>query len=94
MKINKKSLEFANCLIGNISLPIPFYMPVKKKKLSPLGDHVYKLQTNPKDEKLIFYLLTVKTGYPGWGSSLLFGKESTEGRHPTSIPEQGGKPRN
>eukprot|EP00957_Ditylum_brightwellii_P003131 238496-Ditylum_brightwellii.AAC.1 len=49
MKINKKA-----------PLPIPFYIPDKKGKMSPLDYQILKLQTNPKDKKLAVYLLTAK----------------------------------
>eukprot|EP00957_Ditylum_brightwellii_P172687 13146055-Ditylum_brightwellii.AAC.1 len=60
MKIDVKSLEFTNHLVGNRSLPIPFYVLVSKKKLSPLDYHTYKLRTNLKDKKSAVYSLTVK----------------------------------
>eukprot|EP00957_Ditylum_brightwellii_P072000 5472626-Ditylum_brightwellii.AAC.1 len=60
MKINAKSLEFANRLVGNRPPPILFYMPDSNKKLSPLGYQTYKIRTIPKDEKLTVYSLTVK----------------------------------
>eukprot|EP00957_Ditylum_brightwellii_P013473 1016827-Ditylum_brightwellii.AAC.1 len=60
MKINHKSLEFANQNIGNKPLPIPFYVPDNEKKLSPLDYQTYKLQTNPKDKKSALYNLVVK----------------------------------
>eukprot|EP00957_Ditylum_brightwellii_P077002 5852311-Ditylum_brightwellii.AAC.1 len=60
MKINQKILEFATCLVGNRTPPLPFYMPDKKEKLSPLDYQTYKLQTNPKDKKSAVYLLIVK----------------------------------
>eukprot|EP00957_Ditylum_brightwellii_P018777 1411440-Ditylum_brightwellii.AAC.1 len=60
MKIDPKNLKFANRNIGNKPLPIPFYVPDKKKKLSPLDYQTYKLQTNPKDEKSVVYNLVVK----------------------------------
>eukprot|EP00957_Ditylum_brightwellii_P010584 801496-Ditylum_brightwellii.AAC.1 len=46
MKIDNKSLEFANQNMGNKPLPILFY--------------TYKLRTNPKDEKSAVYNLVVK----------------------------------
>eukprot|EP00957_Ditylum_brightwellii_P097624 7434593-Ditylum_brightwellii.AAC.1 len=60
MKINARSLKFANFLAGNRAPPILFYMPEKKKKLSPLDYQVYKLWNNPKDKKLDVYSLMVK----------------------------------
>eukprot|EP00957_Ditylum_brightwellii_P073775 5606348-Ditylum_brightwellii.AAC.1 len=60
MKINAKSLEFANQNIGNKHPPIPFYVPDNEKKLSPLDYQTYKLRINPKDEKLVVYNLVVK----------------------------------
>eukprot|EP00957_Ditylum_brightwellii_P127609 9731609-Ditylum_brightwellii.AAC.1 len=60
MKINAKSLEFANHLVGNRPLPIPFYVPDSNKRLSPLDYQTYNLRTNPKDEKLALYSLIVK----------------------------------
>eukprot|EP00957_Ditylum_brightwellii_P145468 11076353-Ditylum_brightwellii.AAC.1 len=60
MKIYSKSLEFVNQNIGNKPPPIPFYVPDSDKKLSPLDYKTYKLQTNPKDKKLVVYNLVVK----------------------------------
>eukprot|EP00957_Ditylum_brightwellii_P084815 6449402-Ditylum_brightwellii.AAC.1 len=60
MKINTRSLAVANCLVGNKSPPILFFAPECEKKLSPLDDQTYKLQTNTKDDKLTVYLLMVK----------------------------------
>eukprot|EP00957_Ditylum_brightwellii_P095042 7238108-Ditylum_brightwellii.AAC.1 len=60
MKINHKSLEFANQNIGNKYLPIPFYVLDNEKQLSPLDYQTYKLRTNPKDEKSTVYNLVVK----------------------------------
>eukprot|EP00957_Ditylum_brightwellii_P098667 7516303-Ditylum_brightwellii.AAC.1 len=60
MKINAKSLEFANCLVGNRHPPILFYVPDSEKKLNPLDYQTYKLRTNLKDKKLAVYLLAVK----------------------------------
>eukprot|EP00957_Ditylum_brightwellii_P123413 9409532-Ditylum_brightwellii.AAC.1 len=60
MKIDHKSLEFANCNFGNKPPPIPFYMPDNKKKLSPSDNQTYKLRTNPKDEESTVYNLVVK----------------------------------
>eukprot|EP00957_Ditylum_brightwellii_P021293 1605964-Ditylum_brightwellii.AAC.1 len=60
MKINHKSLEFANQNIGNKPLPTPFYVPDNEKKLSPLDYQTYKLWTNPKDKKSAVYNLVVK----------------------------------
>eukprot|EP00957_Ditylum_brightwellii_P195556 14901098-Ditylum_brightwellii.AAC.1 len=60
MMINHKSLKFANHNQGNKPLPIPFYVPDNKKKLSPSDYQTYKLRTNPKDEKLAVYNLVVK----------------------------------
>eukprot|EP00957_Ditylum_brightwellii_P177543 13523340-Ditylum_brightwellii.AAC.1 len=60
MKINNKSLEFANQNIGNMSSPILFYMSDSEKKLNPLDYQTYKLRTNPKDKKSAVYNLVVK----------------------------------
>eukprot|EP00957_Ditylum_brightwellii_P144795 11028660-Ditylum_brightwellii.AAC.1 len=60
MKISLKSLEFANCSVGNRPLPILFYILWKMEKLSPSNYQVYKLRTNPKDEKLTMHSLMVK----------------------------------
>eukprot|EP00957_Ditylum_brightwellii_P187160 14254848-Ditylum_brightwellii.AAC.1 len=60
MKIDHKSLEFANQNFGNKPLPTPFYMPDNKKKLSPSDYQTYKLQTNLKDKKSAVYNLMVK----------------------------------
>eukprot|EP00957_Ditylum_brightwellii_P188125 14321981-Ditylum_brightwellii.AAC.1 len=60
MKIDNKSLEFANQNIRNKPPPIPFYVPDSEKKLSPLDCQKYKLRTNPKDKKLAVYNLVVK----------------------------------
>eukprot|EP00957_Ditylum_brightwellii_P136626 10419308-Ditylum_brightwellii.AAC.1 len=60
MKLNTKSLEFANHLVGNRPPPILFFTPGSEKKLSPLDYQIYKLQTNPKDKKLTVYWLMVK----------------------------------
>eukprot|EP00957_Ditylum_brightwellii_P074940 5695200-Ditylum_brightwellii.AAC.1 len=60
MKINHKSLEFANHNQGNKPLPILFYMPDNNKKLSTLDYQTYKLRTNPIDEKSAVYNLVVK----------------------------------
>eukprot|EP00957_Ditylum_brightwellii_P143308 10918043-Ditylum_brightwellii.AAC.1 len=59
MKISNKSLKFANCNKGNKPLPIPFYVPDNAKKLSPSTYQMYKLRTNPKDEKSVVYNLVV-----------------------------------
>eukprot|EP00957_Ditylum_brightwellii_P154474 11755990-Ditylum_brightwellii.AAC.1 len=60
MKINAKSLEFANQNIGNMPPPISFYVLDSEKKLSPLDYQTYNLRTNPNDEKLAVYNLVVK----------------------------------
>eukprot|EP00957_Ditylum_brightwellii_P202418 15330068-Ditylum_brightwellii.AAC.1 len=60
MKIDAKSLKFVNHLVGNRPPPILLYMPDSEKKLSPLDYQTYKLQTNPKDNKLAVYSLMVK----------------------------------
>eukprot|EP00957_Ditylum_brightwellii_P077418 5882087-Ditylum_brightwellii.AAC.1 len=60
MKISKKSLKFANCNQGNKPPPIPFYMADDAKKLTPPDYQMYKLCTNPKDEKSALYNLVVK----------------------------------
>eukprot|EP00957_Ditylum_brightwellii_P133932 10212890-Ditylum_brightwellii.AAC.1 len=59
MKIDAKSFEFANLLVGNRPPPIPFCIPVSDKKLSPSDYQTYKLRTSPKDKKLAVYSLTV-----------------------------------
>eukprot|EP00957_Ditylum_brightwellii_P088847 6765523-Ditylum_brightwellii.AAC.1 len=45
MKINVRSLEFLNCLIGNRVPPILFCVPGKKEKLSPSDYQYYKVGT-------------------------------------------------
>eukprot|EP00957_Ditylum_brightwellii_P114066 8696915-Ditylum_brightwellii.AAC.1 len=60
MKIDAKSLEFANHSVGNKPLPIPFFVPDSDKKLRPLDYQTYKLRTNLKDEKSAMYNLVVK----------------------------------
>eukprot|EP00957_Ditylum_brightwellii_P211591 15366348-Ditylum_brightwellii.AAC.2 len=60
MKINAKSLKFANSLVGNRPPPILFYVLDSNKKLSPSNYQTYKLRTNPKDKKFAVYSLTVK----------------------------------
>eukprot|EP00957_Ditylum_brightwellii_P116731 8903572-Ditylum_brightwellii.AAC.1 len=60
MKIDHKSLEFANQNLENKHPPIPFYVPDNEKKLIPLDYLTYKLQTNPKDKKSAVYNLVVK----------------------------------
>eukprot|EP00957_Ditylum_brightwellii_P168151 12800343-Ditylum_brightwellii.AAC.1 len=60
MKIDAKSLEFANQNLGNKPLPIPFYMLDSEKKLSPSDYQTYNLRSNPKDKKLVVYNLVVK----------------------------------
>eukprot|EP00957_Ditylum_brightwellii_P048594 3687545-Ditylum_brightwellii.AAC.1 len=60
MKINNKSLEFANQNLGNKPLPIRSYVPDSEKKLSPSNYQTYKLRTNLKDETLAVYNLVVK----------------------------------
>eukprot|EP00957_Ditylum_brightwellii_P067340 5110952-Ditylum_brightwellii.AAC.1 len=60
MKIDHKSLKFANRNQGNKPLPILFYVPDNKKKLSPSDYQTYKLRTNPKDEQSVVYNLVVK----------------------------------
>eukprot|EP00957_Ditylum_brightwellii_P065048 4934182-Ditylum_brightwellii.AAC.1 len=60
MKIDAKSIEFANHSVGNRPPPILFHVLKSDKKLSPLDYQTYKLGTNPKDKKLAVYLLTVK----------------------------------
>eukprot|EP00957_Ditylum_brightwellii_P097766 7445373-Ditylum_brightwellii.AAC.2 len=60
MKIDHKSLKFANQYVGNKPPPIPFYVPDNKKKLSPLDYQTYKLWANPKDKKFVVYNLVVK----------------------------------
>eukprot|EP00957_Ditylum_brightwellii_P050911 3861693-Ditylum_brightwellii.AAC.1 len=60
MKINAKSLEFANHLVRNLPPPILFYVPDSEKKLSPLNYQTYKLRSNLEEEKLAVYSLTIK----------------------------------
>eukprot|EP00957_Ditylum_brightwellii_P127286 9705398-Ditylum_brightwellii.AAC.1 len=60
MKINAKSLEFANHSVGNKPPPIPFYVLDTDKKLSSLDYQTYKLRINPKDKKSAIYNLVVK----------------------------------
>eukprot|EP00957_Ditylum_brightwellii_P021343 1609877-Ditylum_brightwellii.AAC.1 len=60
MKIITRSLKFLNSLARNRVPPILFYISEKKEKLNPLDYQVYKLQTNPKDKKLVVYSLTLK----------------------------------
>eukprot|EP00957_Ditylum_brightwellii_P009927 748857-Ditylum_brightwellii.AAC.1 len=60
MKIDTKSLEFANHSVGNMPPPFPFYVSDSDKKLSPLDYQTYKLRTNAKEEKLAVYSLVVK----------------------------------
>eukprot|EP00957_Ditylum_brightwellii_P127498 9722764-Ditylum_brightwellii.AAC.1 len=60
MKIGARSIEFVNGLDRNRPPPILFYMSEKKEKLTPSDYHVYKLQINLKDKKLVMYLLTIK----------------------------------
>eukprot|EP00957_Ditylum_brightwellii_P171540 13060006-Ditylum_brightwellii.AAC.1 len=96
MKINHKSLEFANCNQGNKPPPIPFYVPDKEKKLSPMDYQTYKLQTNQKDEKSTMFNLVVKYYKVGTteGVATVYGyhyKESTEGRCLTGLQEQRSK---
>eukprot|EP00957_Ditylum_brightwellii_P063166 4794750-Ditylum_brightwellii.AAC.1 len=47
MKINAKSLEFANRLVGNKPPPIMFYLLDSDKKLNPSDYQAYKLRNNP-----------------------------------------------
>eukprot|EP00957_Ditylum_brightwellii_P053166 4031331-Ditylum_brightwellii.AAC.1 len=60
MKINNKSLKFANQNIGNKPPPIHFYVLNSEKKLNPLDYQTYKLRTNPKDKKSVVHNLVVK----------------------------------
>eukprot|EP00957_Ditylum_brightwellii_P121683 9280004-Ditylum_brightwellii.AAC.1 len=60
MKIDAKSLEFANHLVGNRPPPFLFYVPDSNKKLRPSGYQTYKVRTNPKDKKSAVYSLTAK----------------------------------
>eukprot|EP00957_Ditylum_brightwellii_P155182 11813220-Ditylum_brightwellii.AAC.2 len=60
MKIDTKSLEFANCFARNKPPPIPFYMLDSDKKLSTLDYQTYKLRTNPNDKKSFVCNLVVK----------------------------------
>eukprot|EP00957_Ditylum_brightwellii_P194171 14787202-Ditylum_brightwellii.AAC.1 len=60
MKIDTKSLEFANRSNGNKPPPILFYVWDSDKKLNPLDYQTYKLRTNLKDKKMAVYNLVVK----------------------------------
>eukprot|EP00957_Ditylum_brightwellii_P133459 10174925-Ditylum_brightwellii.AAC.1 len=60
MKIDYKSLKFANQNVRNKPPCIPFYVPDNKKKLSPSDYQIYKLRTNLKDKKSTVYNLVVK----------------------------------
>eukprot|EP00957_Ditylum_brightwellii_P114508 8731572-Ditylum_brightwellii.AAC.1 len=60
MKIDTKSLEFANHSIRNKPLLIPFYVLDSDNKLNPLDYQIYKLRTNWKDRKSAIYNLVVK----------------------------------
>eukprot|EP00957_Ditylum_brightwellii_P051452 3900813-Ditylum_brightwellii.AAC.1 len=60
MKIDHKSLKFANCNFKNKPLPFLFYVLDNKKKLSHLEYQAYKLRTNPNDKKSAVYNLVVK----------------------------------
>eukprot|EP00957_Ditylum_brightwellii_P164313 12509172-Ditylum_brightwellii.AAC.1 len=60
MKISNKSLEFANRNQGSKPLPIPVYVAHDAKKLSLSDYQMYKLHTNPNDEKSLVYNLVVK----------------------------------
>eukprot|EP00957_Ditylum_brightwellii_P121919 9297309-Ditylum_brightwellii.AAC.1 len=60
MKIDHKSLKYANRNQGNKPLPILFYVRDNKKKLSLLDYQIQKLRTNPKDEKSAVYSIVVK----------------------------------
>eukprot|EP00957_Ditylum_brightwellii_P055424 4200042-Ditylum_brightwellii.AAC.1 len=60
MKIDHRSLEFANQNVGNKPPPIPFYVPDNEKKLSPSDYQTYKLWTNRKVKKSVVYNLVVK----------------------------------
>eukprot|EP00957_Ditylum_brightwellii_P111051 8468616-Ditylum_brightwellii.AAC.1 len=60
MKINAKSLEFANCLVGNKPPLILFYVSDSDKKLSPSEYQTYKLRANVKYKKLAVRSLMVK----------------------------------
>eukprot|EP00957_Ditylum_brightwellii_P173112 13179203-Ditylum_brightwellii.AAC.1 len=67
MKIDTKSLEFANYSVGNKPLPISFYLPDCDKKLSPSDYQIYKPRTNLKDKKSAICNLVVnyyKVGTP------------------------------
>eukprot|EP00957_Ditylum_brightwellii_P091077 6933972-Ditylum_brightwellii.AAC.1 len=60
MKIDHKSLKFANRNFKNKHLPILFYVPDNKKKLSPSDYQTYKLRIIPKDKKPTVYNMVVK----------------------------------
>eukprot|EP00957_Ditylum_brightwellii_P199326 15193670-Ditylum_brightwellii.AAC.1 len=60
MKIDNKSLKFANQNLRNKPPPIPFYVPDSDKKLSPLDYQTYKLRTHLKNKKSVVYNLVVK----------------------------------
>eukprot|EP00957_Ditylum_brightwellii_P081976 6233722-Ditylum_brightwellii.AAC.1 len=50
---------------------IPFFVIEKKSKLSPSYYQVYKICTNPKDEKYVVYLLIVGIYNVGMPEELL-----------------------
>eukprot|EP00957_Ditylum_brightwellii_P083152 6322366-Ditylum_brightwellii.AAC.1 len=60
MKINHKSLKFANCNQGNKPPHILLYVPNNEKKLSPLDYQTYLIRTKLKDEKSAVYNLVDK----------------------------------
>eukprot|EP00957_Ditylum_brightwellii_P103620 7894302-Ditylum_brightwellii.AAC.1 len=77
MKIDAKSLGFANCSVRNKPPPIPFYIPDRDKKLSPSDYQTYKLRTNPKDKKSAVHNLVVKYYEVGTPGEWLQFKEAT-----------------
>eukprot|EP00957_Ditylum_brightwellii_P061178 4642240-Ditylum_brightwellii.AAC.1 len=61
MKIDHKSLDFANCNFGNKPPSIPFYMLDNKKKLSPLDYQGHPAKVDfldvPTQKDLIYFSL-------------------------------------
>eukprot|EP00957_Ditylum_brightwellii_P044277 3359129-Ditylum_brightwellii.AAC.1 len=56
MKLALSNLEKAIHMTTSKQPPIPFLVPEKESKLIPLDYQVYKLHTNPKDDKSPIYL--------------------------------------
>eukprot|EP00957_Ditylum_brightwellii_P043178 3271868-Ditylum_brightwellii.AAC.1 len=48
-----------NCMLTSRLAPIPFFVKEKKIKLSHVYYQIYKLYTNPRNEKSVVYLLTL-----------------------------------